>query len=95
MGGSRDGHTILAEDFARHDLFVKVGLSLLHASRETLLLRFVNQALDFCPLALGRGLGLLLLGAHLSALIPPEVAAEVGLVSTLVVKVDNIACRES
>jgi hypothetical protein len=45
-------------------------------------------------LLLGRGLGLLFCDAGLLALVPPQVSAELGLVSTLVVKVDGVTYSE-
>jgi hypothetical protein len=43
-------------------------------------------------LLLGRSLGLLLRDAGLLALVPPQVSAELGLVSTLVVEVGGVTC---
>ena len=80
----------MAQHLTGHDLLVEVGLTFLHAARESLLLGIVDQRLDGRSLTLGRGLGLLLLGTRLSALVPPEVAAEFGLVSALVVEVGNV-----
>jgi hypothetical protein len=84
------GRTILAQHLTGHDLLVEVGFALLHAARKSLLLGIVDQCLDGRSLTLGRGLGFLLLGTRLSALVPPEVAAEFSLVSALVVEVGNV-----
>lgn len=41
-----------------------------------------------------RGLGFLLLGANLSALVATQVAAELALVAAAVVEVDGVRCAE-
>lgn len=88
--GGRVELTVLAEDLAGHDLLVKVGLALLDARGEALLLGIVDEGLDGVALPLGGELGLLLLGAGLFALVPPKATAEVGLVPALVVKVGDV-----
>lgn len=84
--------TILAQELAGHDLFVKEGLALLNAGGEALLLGIVDNRLDGDALPLSRSLGFLLLGAGLFPLGPPQGAAEVGLVPSLIVKVRHIRC---
>lgn len=85
----------MAEGLARHNLLVEVGLALLNARGKALILGIVDEGLDGLSLTLGRGLGFLLLGAYLFALVPPQVAAEVGLASSLVVEVSNISWKSS
>jgi hypothetical protein len=87
---SRAAHTILAEHLSGHDLLVEEGLPLLHTGREALLLGLLNPDADVLALLLGRSLGLLLGSAGLLTLVPPQVPAELGLVSTLIVKVCGI-----
>lgn len=85
--------TILAHHLASHDLLVEVGLALLNASREALLLGLIDSELDGITLALGGSSGLLLLGAGLSALVSSEIATEAGLRAAAVVEVDSVGWR--
>jgi hypothetical protein len=87
-------HTILAQHLARHNLLIEEGLSLLHAGRESLLLGLVDLGLDGAAQSLCRGLGFLLLGADLLALVSSQVTTEFGVSSSLEIKVCGICFRK-
>jgi hypothetical protein len=76
-----------------HDLLVEVSFALLNALGEAFVLGFVNLALDHISLALCRGLGFLLLGACLAALVSSQVAAEFGLSAAAVVEPNGVGCK--
>ena len=80
----------MAHHLARHDLLVEESLAILDTSREALLLSIVDKGLDCVTLLLGVSFGLLLLSARLAALVSPQVAAEVGMASTLVIEVGGV-----
>ena len=85
--------TILAEHLASHDLLVEVSLTLLDTGREAFLLGLVDLGLDGIPLGTSRCLGLFLLGAELTALVPPQVSSELAFASSLVVEVGGVGCK--
>lgn len=80
----------MAEHLSGHDLLVEESFPLLDTSREPLLLGLLHSDANALTLLLGRSLCLLLCDAGLLALVPPQVSAELGLVSTLVVKVNGV-----
>ena len=80
----------MAEHLSSHKLIIEESFPLLNNSGETLLLCLLDLGADALALLLGRSLGLLLCDAGLLALVPPQVSAELGLVSTLVVEVGSI-----
>lgn len=83
-------HTILAQHLARHDLLIEESLSLLHTGRESLLLGLIDLGLDGATQSLCGGLGFLLLGADLLALVSSQVTTELGISSSLEIKVCGI-----
>lgn len=80
----------MAEHLSSHNLLIEESFPLLNTGGETLLLCLLDLRADALALLLGRSLGLLLCDAGLLALVPPQVSAELGLVSTLVVEVGSI-----
>jgi hypothetical protein len=84
--------TVRAQDLARLDLLQEVGLLLLGASGEALLLGLVDGVLDGLALGGGAGLGLALLGAVLLALAAAQLPPELGAVAAAVVEVGGVCC---
>lgn len=84
----------MAEHLSSHNLLIEESFPLLNTAGEPLLLGLLDSNADELALLLGRSLGLLFCDAGLLALVPPQVSAELGLVSTLVVKVDGITYSE-
>lgn len=87
--------TIRAQHLSGHDLLIEVGFALFNTSGESLLLGLIDLGLDGISLSARRSLGLVLLSADLSTLVSSQVAAELGLASSTVVKVDGISCTWS
>lgn len=82
--------TILAQDLALLDVLHEIGLLLVHAGGEALLKSGVDGKVDVLGLGLALRDGVLLLGAHLAALLSAQLAAEVGRAAPLLVKVHDI-----
>lgn len=71
----------------------EVGFLSLDVGGEALGFGVIDGELDLLPLADGLLLCLLLLGLVLSALVPAQLSAELGLVAAVVVEVDGVGCR--
>lgn len=84
--------TIRAQDLALGDLRHEVRLLLGGVGGEALVHGGGDGLLDLLALVLRLGLGLLLLGAHLVALVAAQAAAEVGVRAALVVEVGRVSC---
>lgn len=86
-GLSRVGGQLLAD----LDVLHEVGLALVDAGGEALLLGGVDGLLDVLDALLAGGRLVLLLVAHLAALVAPQRAAELGRLPALVVEVDGVS----
>jgi len=74
-------------------LLKEEGFLVLSAGGEALLLGLVDSLLDALALGLCAGLGQILLGARLPALVATQLSPELGVVAPLVVEVGGIGWR--
>lgn len=84
--------TISSQGLALGHLLQEEGLLLLDARREALGLGHLDGQLDHLALLDRLLLGLLLLGAGLPPLVSPQVAAELNVRASAVVKVESVGC---
>lgn len=82
--------TVRAQHLAGIDLLIKKSLALLDAGGEAIVFGLVDLGLDSVASKARRRLGLLLLGAGLTALVSPQIAAEVDVGAAAVVEVDGV-----